>query len=314
MILANQTIIYRNIFPYKFANCETEKKLTEIKETTKEIILSKKIIKKPKILINPAEIKEELTVRFLELDSREIRKHSILISESLEETAVGLNLYEHIASISKSSTNDPLESYERAKKIIDSLSEHLIFSYSKNFGFLGSDPTLIPNQTEIIFLIHAPGIYYTNNSAEIKENLKFLGAEIKGINEDIVCSFGFVYMIAKPEPKEKTDDFIKRANKLALLLKEKELKISEDYIKKNKLKFEDTVWKSYGILKYSKIISYDEFISLSSRLAWGISNKTIPLDYEETIEKIIKTIKNFKRKKNEKKKILIAKKAKELTD
>ncbi|MGC8727672.1 MAG: hypothetical protein ACP5SD_00250 [Elusimicrobiales bacterium] len=314
MILANQTIIYRNIFPYKFLNSEAEKKLIEIKEKTAEIILSKKIIKKPKILINPAEIKDELTVRFLELDSREIKKHSILISESLEETAVGLNLYEHIASISKSSTNDPLESYQRAKRIIDELSKHTIFSYSKNFGFLGSDPTLIPNQTEIIFLIHSPGIYYTNSSAEIKENLKFLGAEIKGINEDIVCSFGFVYMIAKPEPKEKIDDFIKRAKKLASILDEKELKISEDYIKKNKLKFEDTVWKSYGILKYSKIISYDEFISLSSRLAWGISNKTIPLDYEETIEKIIKTIKIFKRKKNEKKKILIAKKAKELTD
>lgn len=314
MIIGTQSIIYRNIFPYKFPNCETDKNLTEIKEKTQEIILSKKIIKKPKIIKDLNEIKDELSIRFLELDLREIKKHSILISELAEETAVGLNISEHISCISKSESNSPLESYGRTKRIIDELSKHLIFSYSKNFGFLGSDPSLVPNQTEIIFLMHTPGIYHTNSSAEIKENLNFLGAEIKGINEDIVCSFGFVYMIVKPEPNEKIDDFIKRAKKLAQVLEEKEIKTSEDYLKKNKLKFEDTVWKSYGILKYSKVISYDEFVSLSSRLIWGISNKTIIADYDKTMEKIIKTIKLFKSKKNEKTKILIAKKAKELTD
>ncbi|MEW6013177.1 MAG: hypothetical protein AB1602_07245 [Elusimicrobiota bacterium] len=314
MTIGTQTIIYRNIFPYKFANFETDKNLTEIKEKTQEIILSKKIIKKPKIIKDPNEIKDELSIRFLDLDSREIKKHSILISELAEETAVGLNISEHISCISKSESHSPLESYERAKRIIDELSKHLIFSYSKNFGFLGSDPSLVPNQTEIIFLMHTPGIYHTNSSAEIKENLKFLGAEIKGINEDIVCSFGFVYMIVKPGPNEKIADYIKRAKKLAQIIEEKEIKISKDYINKNKLKFEDMVWKSYGILKYSKVISYDEFVSLSSRLIWGISNKTVIADYNKTMEKTIKTIKFFKRRKNEKTKILIAQKAKELID
>ncbi len=287
MIILSKAKLYRNIFPYRFISKENKENLRKIKETVFNIIKDKKILKDIEIIENPVNLKKVLLFNQIIDDEDILTKQSMIIKEKDEDIYIMLNISEHILISLIRYGEKFSEIINNVNKIEEKLKKFFIFSYSKNFGFLGRELLLCPYQLKIKLIFHLPAVYYTNKITELSSNLRISGIEIKGINQHKNYSYGFVEVFIKPDTNESIEDFIKRIKSFVEIIENFEKNSSISYIKKNRIKFEDMVFKSYGILKYSKIVEYEEFLSEISKILWGNYNEVIKINNEKIFKFIL---------------------------
>ncbi|MEF3280851.1 MAG: hypothetical protein K6357_07800 [Elusimicrobiota bacterium] len=277
--------IFRNIFPYKFINKETEKNFLIIKEKiTSALKETEDFGKKINIETVSNQTEKLIEKQIIDKDDK-IIKNAIIIKTGVKNLFLLSGVSEHILIVSIKNGLNIENAYKLASTFEKKLSKHLIFSWSKKFGFLGTDLLKIPHQIEIKLVFSIPAIYYSNLIEEFYETFKPNLNNISALNGGLLpLSYGFIETSFIPQKDESIHRFIKRVNETAKAIEEMEKKNSEFYISKKHENFIDMVFKSCGTLKYAKKLDYNEFLSLISKFLWGKNAGIIKSDYRMLIE------------------------------
>ncbi len=178
------------------------------------------------------------------------------------------------------------EVYEIADEIDSALDKELSFAFDDKLGYLTQCPTNIGTGMRASLMMHLPAMRESGTIQRISEDLSKLGLTIRGI-------YG--------EGSEPKGDIYQLSNQITLGISERaaieNLKnISFQLIKKERqsriemaknINVEDTILRSYGILKSAKLISNDEFMKLISNVRFGVSTGIInDISYDD-INKLI---------------------------
>jgi protein arginine kinase len=297
MIIISKARLYRNIFPYKFLNKEGKKELKKIGKIILSALKKSGLTKNTEILKALVDREKELKLKQILSDDDRIIDESVIIKKSSDEIYTMINISEHLLLLSIKSGFNLDDAYKDLVDIEKKLSKHIIFSYSRDFGFIGINPFRSPHQLEFEIIMHLPAIYSSNIIDKIDQDIPG-NNDITGINGDLSTSYGFIKIIYRPKNDEKITDFVDRVKLITMALEEREKQTSEIYISADKISFEDKVMRSYGILKYSKKLSYNEYLSLISNLLWGIYSKVIDMDSDNIIKNLFSLESTLK--KNEK--------------
>lgn len=170
----------------------------------------------------------------------------------------------------------PREVLERAWSFISCLNEKIKFSYDKQWGYLTHCPTNLGNALRLSVMAFLPGIVMKKRVTALSESLSKLGFHVRGMYGEGSKSNAYLFQISNRYSLGMTKDEI-----LSSFVATIESVMELERKCRNGLDieaFSDTAGRAYGMLRYCRKITYDEFLTHYANLRLAISTR-MPLPF-----------------------------------
>ncbi|MDR0314540.1 MAG: ATP--guanido phosphotransferase [Oscillospiraceae bacterium] len=195
---------------------------------------------------------------------------------------------EHVKIQTFTSGLEALKALETADKIDNILDNELNFAFDKNLGYLTQCPTNIGTAMKASVILHLPALCAAGQIPKLSSNVSRLGLFITNVYGDSVSPKGGFYQLCNHVTMGLSEkSAIQNLTSIAEQIVDQERSAREDIF--TDLKFQDSLWRSCGVLKNARILSFDEFIQNIANIRIGAS-KNMPGIEMETINKLIKTV------------------------
>jgi protein arginine kinase len=163
------------------------------------------------------------------------------------------------------------ESYKEIFKIEKNLEKKIRFAYDKDFGYLTSCPTNLGTALRISIIAHLPALVVSSRIEGFIKNLSKIGCSIRGFFGENSEVIGNLFQISNQISLGKYEEqIIEEMNAICLNIIEEENKAKYFLMETKPAGVEDSVYRSYGMVKYAKMLSYGESLELLSMLKLGL--------------------------------------------
>lgn len=166
------------------------------------------------------------------------------------------------------------EAYSVASKVDDVIEENLTYAFDSDFGYLTACPTNTGTGMRASVMMHLPALTMTENIARVISSAGSLGIEVRGLYGEGTKAYGNLYQISNRMTlgisEEKT---LERLKNVVNQITEMENKARASL---NKDALSDKVFRSYGTLKYARILSSAEAKALLSDVMLGQNMGILP--------------------------------------
>ena len=209
-----------------------------------------------------------------------------LLLSSDESLSIMLNEEDHIRLqvITKGLSLD--EAYDTADKLDTLLDERLEFAFDEKLGYLTQCPTNLGTGMRASVMLHLPALEKSRAVSRIAGNLSKLGLTIRGAHGEGTEPKGALYQLSN----QVTLGISEKAAIENLKNITKQLIAQEEQARERlckSLDVQDTVARSLGILKYARMMSHDEALSLLSNVRLGVVSGQIDSVSAEVIDKLM---------------------------
>ena len=280
IILSTRVSISRNLANYKFpSSCSTEEKnqLVDIIRNSASRIdklsdlcflkISKISDTERLIMANDYQIDDDFISK--------IPGRGILVmpQHSIRENAIAIPLCwdDHIRIQVSGPGNIIDESYSSAVEIEKSFESRLLFSFDKQWGYLTSNPANLGTALEISLMVHLPALAISPEIADFIKNLTKIGYAIGGFSGKDSEVIGNLFRISSSRTLGKSEkEIVEEMHAICLNIVDEEKSARKELLKKDPLGAKDNVCRSFGLLKYAKILSFEEALELLSILRLGL--------------------------------------------
>jgi protein arginine kinase len=163
------------------------------------------------------------------------------------------------------------ECYNPADAVDDSLNRVVQYAFSERFGYLCANPSDSGTGLKVSVIMHLPALVMQKKLNSYINEIRDRGYLINGTLGNGGRVIGGLYHIcniqssgiSELEILETADDVINRLIKY-------EDQARDEFFSNSKKELEDSVWRSYGILKYARRLNYVESIENLSRIRLGV--------------------------------------------
>ncbi len=256
---------------------------------------------------NP-ELKESLSlIRFKELQpierqvlvekhlvSKELAESSLetgaLISDD-EQISIMINEEDHLRIQCLASGMQLDKAFGLCNSLDDTISEKIDYAINDKIGYLTSCPTNVGTAIRVSIMLHLPALTITGYIRAFLESCGKLGLAVRGLYGENTEAYGNMYQLSNQITLGKSEkDIVESIKSIGYQIIEQERLLRQELLKKNARKFEDRIMRSYGILKFSRILSSEEALKRLSDIRLGINLGIIKdlseMDVNEMILKI----------------------------
>ena len=172
------------------------------------------------------------------------------------------------------------KAYEEAEKIEKTVGDALNYAFDERIGFLTQCPTNLGTGMRASVMLHLPALTKQGLISRLSSTVSKLGLVIRGAYGENSQPGGDIYQISNQitlgiSEKEAIFNLNSIVNQIISQERNarKELMKNEDYL--------DSVWRAYGILKYSRKLTSNEFMKLISLVRVAAAEKIIDIDIEK---------------------------------
>ncbi|MDI6703542.1 MAG: protein arginine kinase [bacterium] len=157
-------------------------------------------------------------------------------------------------------------------QIDDTLSRNLDYATSLNWGYLTACPTNVGTGMRASVYIHLPALTITNQINKVLKAVSQLGLAIRGIHGEGTESLGNLFQISNQITLGQTEDEIAdNIERVTRQIISHEQTAQKNLLEKASKSIEDRIFRAYGILKYSRLISSKETLNLLSQVRLGVN-------------------------------------------
>ncbi len=218
------------------------------------------------------------------IEKQIMHEHYIMDPENIyfqnydESVYLLLNTNCHLTLLSLTNGLSPkkaLSKIIRHEKLIDN---SLNFSFSMEFGYLFDDIYSLGTGIKLGLIAHLPALQEADIIDRIAQQLLKAGCEINGFFSEDEDSMGALYFIElAPDFHQNEKDLIEKLESIGRQILHYEREARTDFLESRKTELEDTVWRSYGVLKYCRKIPAEEAILRISDLRLGVYSEIIKM-------------------------------------
>ncbi len=282
VVLSTRIRFARNIKDYPFPFRLDADKKKELNYKIKDVVLSNN---DDMSFIDMADVPAYQTVSLAErhLISPEFAGPSqgrALILSDNEDISVMLEEEDHLRIQAMEAGLQLEKAYEKAEKIERTVGEKLNYAFDERIGFLTQCPTNLGTGMRASVMLHLPALTKQGLISRLSSTVSKLGLVIRGAYGEGSRPGGDIYQISnqitlgisEKEAMYNLDSIVKQIISQERSAR-KELLKNEDYL--------DSVYRAYGILKYAKKLSSNEFMSLISLVRFAAAEKEIDIDVEK---------------------------------
>lgn len=286
VVISTRVRFARSITGYKFPHMLSEKELNDVINKVENSINKKKYN-----LLKMKDIDEINKMSLVEqhLISKEFESNinGAIVTNDNNTIVTMVNEEDHLRIQSFESGFKIDDCYKRLIDFTDKLNEKIEFSISEKYGYITSCPTNVGSAMRVSVMIHLPALAKMGLLTKLLDQATSLGFSVRGYYGENTVGGGNIYQISNQKTLGISDeDIIYNTKTIVTSIIEQERKARE-ILKKSNMYLEDSVYRAYGILKNSRIISDEEALKLLSEVRLGVSIKIINEINLETIQRLM---------------------------
>lgn len=214
------------------------------------------------------------------LISRDLLKHSAIGAALIrqdEKVSIMMNEEDHLRIQSLSPGNHLSEAAEEAFRAEEILEGSGGFSFDPQLGYLTSCPTNTGTGLRASLMLHLPMLTRFKQMGNVNQSVAKLGLTMRGIYGEGSEALGDLYQVSNQITLgRREEDIIDAVTAVGKQLIDMESKLRERCRTQQKSKVEDTLWRSYGALRYAVLMSEKEFMQHWSNLRLGSAMGILP--------------------------------------
>ena len=203
-----------------------------------------------------------------------------LILSDDEDISVMLQEEDHLRIQAMEAGLNLEKAYDKAEKIEKTIGDVLNYAFDERIGFLTQCPTNLGTGMRASVMLHLPALTKQGLISRLASTVSKLGLVIRGAYGEGSQPGGDIYQISNQitlgiSEKEAIFNLNSIVNQIISQERNarKEILKNEDYL--------DSVWRSYGILKYARKLTSNEFMKLISLVRLASAEKIIEVDIEK---------------------------------
>jgi len=194
-----------------------------------------------------------------------------LVISPEEMLAVMVNEEDHLRIQVMQSGLNLDDTYKMASSIDTALSEKLDFAYSMQWGYLTACPTNTGTAIRGSVMLHLPALVMTKQINKVLAAVSKLSFASRGFYGEGTQASGNIYQISNQVALgHSEEEIIQNINGLIRQIIEQEEQARQALVLQNRVMLEDKIFRSYGVLRHSHIISSQETVELLSMVRLGV--------------------------------------------
>jgi protein arginine kinase len=198
------------------------------------------------------------------------RSAAVLVSKN-EQVSVMINEEDHIRMQLYFPGFQLGKALKEASLFDDWLEEEINYAFDEEKGYLTCCPTNIGTGMRASVMIHLPALVFTKRMSRLIPAINQLGFVVRGIYGEGSEALGNFFQISNQITLGKSEeDIVQDLESVILKLVEQERIARDRLMERSEVHMEDTIFRSYGILKYSRIIESSEAAKRISNVRLGI--------------------------------------------
>ncbi|MGG4037523.1 protein arginine kinase [Heyndrickxia ginsengihumi] len=200
-----------------------------------------------------------------------------------EDISIMINEEDHIRIQCLSPGLQLRETLKNAWEIDDLLEQHVDYAFDEKLGYLTSCPTNVGTGIRASVMVHLPGLVLTRQMNRLIPAIHQLGLVVRGIYGEGSEAIGNIFQISNQMTLGKSEEEI--VTDLTSVIKQiiaQERSAREALIQSSNIQLEDRVYRSLGVLKYSRVMETKEAAQCLSDVRLGID-----LGYIQNVSKHI---------------------------
>ncbi len=287
IVISSRVRLARNIdnliFPHRMKTEDKEKLINSVNETieSSSFIKSAGQMKLSKMDELSGLDREFLLEKHLISPNMLDQYHNRAIVLGLDESiSILINEEDHFRIQSFFSGLNLQDAFIIADKVDDALEKFYSYAYHEKYGYLTSCPTNIGTGVRFSVMMHLPALSMTGGLKLVQRNLNSEGFVIRGFFGEGSEGYGSLYQISNQFTiGVKEEDIMigleKRINDI--IIKEKESR--EHLFKQKYYEMQDMIYRSYGNIKYSILLTAKEGMNHASLIRLGLE-RGLPFDVD----------------------------------
>lgn len=221
----------------------------------------------------------------------EKKQHVGVIMTEDESVSLMLNENDHVRIQVTSSGMNLLSLLEKANAIDDFISESLQYAFDDKLGYLTSSPVNIGTGLRASIMAYLPALGTSGKMEKLIDDVNKQGVSIRGVYGEGNKNPAYIYQISNLQTIGMSEtDIIQNLVKVVDQIIKQERSRREYLLDTNFNKYEDQVYRSYGVLRYAKQISTADAMTLLSQIKFGYDSKIIASNETPSIYKLMMAI------------------------
>ncbi|MCL2217611.1 MAG: protein arginine kinase [Defluviitaleaceae bacterium] len=193
----------------------------------------------------------------------------LLISES-ENISVMVNEEDHIRIQAVEPGKNLAAAYKMAELIDDLIEESVEFAFHMEYGYLTACPTNTGTGLRASYMIHLPCLDKSDLIKTLLPHIAKFGITLRGIYGEGTAPMGSIYQISNQNTLGKSEeDIITGLQSVTENVITQEQQALEKLLASRREYLEDRIYRAYGILTNSRMISAKEAMDLLSDIRLG---------------------------------------------
>jgi protein arginine kinase len=291
IVMSSRIRLARNLKPYPFSHWASKKQERECLKAVHDAILVSKNLKKS-LFIFMHDI-SDLDKQFLlerHLISREHILHpefkAVNVSER-EIASIMVNEEDHLRIQVMQSGFNLQEGWKVADRLEDELAETLPFAFDNKWGYLTACPTNTGTGLRASVMLHLPALVMTKQISRVIQAITKLGMVVRGLYGEGTDAEGNLFQISNQITMGQTEaETLEHIEGIIRQLIGHEETARKQLVKQNRDLVYDKIWRAYGTLKNSFIITSKETIHLLSMVRMGVDLGVIPNLDRKTVNEL----------------------------
>ncbi|WP_400244803.1 protein arginine kinase [Niallia sp. JL1B1071] len=195
---------------------------------------------------------------------------AVILSED-EELSIMINEEDHIRIQCIKPGLQIDEAFKEADSIDDLIEKKIDYAYHTEMGYLTSCPTNIGTGLRASVMMHLPGMVLTQQMSRIIPAIQQLGLVVRGIYGEGSEALGNIFQISNQITLGRSEkDIMEELKSVVTQLIEQEKGARNALAQTSNIQLEDRVFRSYGILRNSRIMETKEAAKCLSDVRLGI--------------------------------------------
>lgn len=205
-----------------------------------------------------------------------------------ESVSMMVNEEDHLRLQALASGFQLRSAWEAVNAIDDELAQDLDYAFNDDLGYLTACPTNAGTGMRASVLIHLPSLVLTRQIGKVLQGITQVGLAVRGFYGEGSQIMGNFFQISNQttlgQSERETVDSLERVTRQII---DYEQRAREELLKDARVQIEDKVWRAYGTLRHSRVISSQEVINLSSAVRFGVALNMEGLTDVQTLNEML---------------------------
>ncbi|MFH1824103.1 MAG: protein arginine kinase [Candidatus Firestonebacteria bacterium] len=294
IVISSRIRLARNVEGLPFPQLMKDSDYVKLAESVKRAISKTTMLKDAKIInlndvseLDRLILMERHTISFDQVVNN--RKKGVVFNKD-EQVSIMINEEDHLRMQIIQPGMRLLSCWNLIDKLDSEMEEDIIYTFSVDIGYLTACPTNVGTGLRSSTMVHLPGLTLSKDIGKVLHKISQLGLVVRGLyGEGIEIKTSFFQISNQVSLGYTEKEIISSIEKITKQVVEYEKKARESLFKNSRAKIEDSIWRSYGILKNVRSINFEEIVRLLSSLRLGVESNIVNINIKTINELLIIT-------------------------